>query len=112
MYSQVRMSLMSSAPDVPATSTATMSEPALGFSRPLEHRGRGIVLRVGAVTAFGAMMAALKYSTLHGVAPLEILFYRNLFSFPTILAWIVLGGRFATVKTKRPVAHATRSAIG
>jgi drug/metabolite transporter (DMT)-like permease len=81
-------------------------------SRPAEHRGRGIALRIGAVTAFAAMMAALKYGANHGVGPLEMFFYRNLFSFPTIVAWILFNGGFETVKTNRPAAHATRSAIG
>jgi drug/metabolite transporter (DMT)-like permease len=89
-----------------------MTEVALISSRPVEQRGRGIALRVGAVTAFAAMMAALKYCAVHGVGPMEILFYRNLFSFPTILAWILFGGGFAMVKTSRPAAHAMRSAMG
>lgn len=89
-----------------------MSDTAHTSSRPVEHRGRGIALRIGAVTAFAAMMAALKYCASHGVHPLEIVFYRNLFSFPTIVVWILFNGGFKTVKTSRPAAHATRSAIG
>jgi drug/metabolite transporter (DMT)-like permease len=81
-------------------------------SRPVEHRGRGIALRIGAVTAFGAMMAALKFGSLHGVGAVELIFYRNLFALPTILAWVMLSGGFATVRTSRPAAHATRAAIG
>jgi len=79
---------------------------------PVEHRRRGIALRVGGVSCFAAMMAALKYGTVHGVDPVEVLFYRNLFSLPTIVAWVVLGGGWATVRTQRPAAHATRSALG
>lgn len=81
-------------------------------NRPAEHRGRGIALRIGAVTVFAAMMAAMKYATQHGVDPVEILFYRNLFSLPTIIGWIVWTGGFAVVRTKRPGAHATRSFLG
>jgi drug/metabolite transporter (DMT)-like permease len=80
--------------------------------RPLEHRGRGIILRIGAVTTFAAMMAAIKYCTTHGAGTLEIIFYRNLFAFPTVVAWVLIGGGFATVKSSRPAAHAARSAIG
>lgn len=79
---------------------------------PVEHRARGIALRLGAVTAFGAMMAAMKYATENGVAPVEILFYRNLFSLPTIIAWIMWSGGFSVVRTQRPGAHATRSFLG
>lgn len=89
-----------------------MTSPAPTTSRPVEHRGRGIALRIGAVTAFGAMMAALKYSTTHGASPLDILFYRNLFSLPTVIIWIIMSGGFAVVRTNRPIAHGTRSVIG
>lgn len=79
---------------------------------PAEHRGRGIALRVGGVTCFATMMAALKYGTLHGVGPAEILFYRNFFSLPTIILWVIVGGGLSAVRTNRPGAHATRSALG
>ncbi len=82
------------------------------YSRPVEQRGRGIMLRIGAVTMFGGMMAALKYATVHGVSPVEILFYRNIFALPTIVTWILIAGGFAMVRTERPMAHVTRSAIG
>jgi len=79
---------------------------------PAENRGRGIALRVGAVTAFGAMMAALKYAMTHGVNAIELLFYRNLFALPTILAWVAAEGGLSAIRTNRPLAHLTRSAIG
>src|ERR1044072_5552685 len=81
-------------------------------SRPVEHRGRGIALRIGAVTAFGAMMAALKFASLHGAGAVELIFYRNAFALPTIFTWVMLSGGFASVRTTRPAAHATRAAIG
>ncbi len=80
--------------------------------RPTEQRGRGIALRIGGVSCFAAMMAALKYGTSHGVHPAEVLFYRNLFSLPTIVAWVMLSGGAAAVRTERPMAHATRSGLG
>lgn len=80
--------------------------------RPTEHRARGIGLRIGAVSTFAAMMAALKYATTHGAGPVEVLFYRNLFALPTILAWVMMDGGFAAVRTARPGAHITRSALG
>lgn len=90
-------------------------QPAAGATAgpiPVEHRGRGIALRIGGVSCFAAMMAALKYGTLHGVGPAEVLFYRNFFSLPTILLWVTLSGGVDAVRTKRPGAHATRSALG
>jgi drug/metabolite transporter (DMT)-like permease len=89
-----------------------VSNAVAGVSSPKEHRGRGILLRIGGVTAFASMMAAFKYSATHGVGPAEILFYRNFFSLPTIVAWVLLGGGFTSVRTKRPAAHATRSIVG
>lgn len=80
--------------------------------RPIEHRGRGIALRLCGISAFATMMAALKYATTHGVGAAEILFYRNIFSLPTIVAWVIMAGGFAAVKTKRPAAHAIRSGLG
>jgi len=78
----------------------------------VERRGLGIALRIGAMTLFAAMMAALKYGASHGVGAVELLFYRNLFAFPTILAWIFFSGGFAIVHSRRPQLHATRSALG
>ena len=92
--------------------TGTLGTKPAAALPPVEHRGRGIALRIGGVTCFATMMAALKYATLHGVGPAEILFYRNLFSLPTIILWVMVGGGFAAVRTKRPGAHATRSALG
>lgn len=78
----------------------------------VERRGLGIALRIGAMTLFAGMMAALKYGAAHGVSAIEMLFYRNLFAFPTVLAWIGFSGGFAIVATRRPEMHATRSALG
>ncbi|WP_097092515.1 DMT family transporter [Novosphingobium sp. Chol11] len=78
----------------------------------MENRARGIGLRVGAVSTFAAMMAALKYATVHGAGPVEVLFFRNLFALPTIIAWVAVSGGLAAVRTRRPSAHLTRSALG
>lgn len=86
--------------------------PATTAAAHVDHRARGIALRIGAVTAFGVMLAALKYGAEQKVSAAELIFYRNLFSFPTILAWVMLTTGFAGVKTSRPGAHATRAAIG
>ncbi len=82
------------------------------YGGPVQHIGQGIALRIGAVTMFGAMMAAFKYAATHGVSPVEILFYRNIFALPTIIIWVLMTGGFAIVRTQTPMAHVTRSAIG
>jgi drug/metabolite transporter (DMT)-like permease len=81
-------------------------------TRPVEDRARGIALRVGAVSTFATMMAVLKYASAHGTGSMEILFFRNLFALPTIVAWVLAGGGLAAVRIRRPGAHATRSALG
>jgi drug/metabolite transporter (DMT)-like permease len=77
-----------------------------------ERRLLGISLRMGAVLCFAIMAGALKLAANAGVSVAELIFYRNLFSFPVILTWLALGPGFAVVKTKRPGAHLTRAAIG
>lgn len=89
-----------------------MEQPQPSAPRPAEHRGRGIALRIGGLSLFAAMMAAFKYASLNGTNPAEILFYRNFFSFPTILLWVLVSGGFASVRTNRPGAHAARSGLG
>jgi drug/metabolite transporter (DMT)-like permease len=94
------------------TETGVHPGPRKSYGIPLQQHGRAVALRIGAVTMFGAMMAALKYATFHGVSPVEILFYRNIFALPTIIIWVLMSGGFAIVRTQRPMAHVTRSAIG
>ena len=77
-----------------------------------ERRLLGIALRMGAVLCFAIMAGALKLAAEAGVSTLELIFYRNLFSAPLILAWLALGPGFGKLRTKRPGAHLTRAAIG
>lgn len=76
------------------------------------HPARGILLRILAVACFACMAAATKLADARGVSLLEILFYRNAFSLPLLLGWAMLGPGLAAIRTKRPMAHVTRSAIG
>lgn len=71
-----------------------------------------MALRIAGVSMFATMMASLKLATTHGAGPVEILFYRNLFALPTIIGWVLARGGFACVRTRRPGAHVTRSALG
>ena len=71
-----------------------------------------MALRSCAVFCFAAMGAGIKLAALHGVGLVELIFWRNVFSFPVILGWVLLGPGLASLRTPRPRAHATRSAIG
>ena len=67
---------------------------------------------MGAVLCFAVMGASVKYGGDHHVSAFELLFYRNLISFPMILLWIWIGPGFRIVRTKRPGAHLIRATIG
>ena len=71
-----------------------------------------ILLRLGAVLCFAAMGACVKLAYDAGVSAPETLFYRFVFGFPPLLAWIAWSGSFGAWRTHRPLAHIARSALG
>lgn len=81
-------------------------------SRPDQNRLLGILLRVAAATSFAFMAAMIKLGYAHGVSTPELAFYRFLFGLPPLLAWIVWTGNYGAWRTERPLAHATRAALG
>ena len=80
-------------------------------SRPARHL-RGIILRSLSVLCFAVMIAAMKKTSEDGVVALEMVFYRSLFGLPIVLAWLIAGPGMGVIRTKRPLAHIFRSAIG
>ena len=82
-------------------------------SQPLkQNRLLGIGLRVGAATSFGFMAAMIKLGDQHGVSIPELAFYRFAFGLPPLLVWIAWTRNFGAWRTKRPLAHLSRGAIG
>ncbi|MBB3872796.1 MAG: DMT family transporter [Brevundimonas sp.] len=78
-----------------------------------EDIARGIALRIAAAGAFSVMSAVLKLASLDGVVAPEMLFYRAFFGLPVVLAWVLTQpGGLAGLTTRRPWAHAGRSALG
>ncbi len=77
-----------------------------------QNRLLGIGLRVGAATSFGFMAAAIKLGSEAGVSLPELAFYRFAFGLPPLLAWMALTGNFGAWRTKRPLAHLARAALG
>ena len=77
-----------------------------------QNRLLGIGLRVGAATSFGFMAAMIKLGSEAGVSVPEMAFYRFAFGLPPLLAWIAWTRDFGAWRTKRPLAHLARGAIG
>jgi drug/metabolite transporter (DMT)-like permease len=79
---------------------------------PPERRLQGILLRAASATAFAGMAALLKAASERGVSTPEMIFYRNGWALLIVGLWVTLGPGWAAVRTRRPVAHLTRSLIG
>lgn len=60
----------------------------------------------------GVMFALVKLAGNHGVHVAESLFWRQLAGLPVVILWLWWTGNLPSIKTKRPGAHALRSALG
>jgi drug/metabolite transporter (DMT)-like permease len=90
------------------------SRTALSTSHPYPpHRiGAGIALKLGAVIAMGAMAALVKLAADQGAHTLEIVFFRSLFAFIPIVAYILATRGLRVLRTSRPLGHLVRATIG
>lgn len=79
---------------------------------PPERPIFGMAMRLGSATLFAAMAMLLKLSSDRGISAAEMIFYRNGFALPVVIGWILIGPGFGAIRTRRPLAHLTRSAIG
>ncbi|WP_420140460.1 DMT family transporter [Sphingomonas sp.] len=79
---------------------------------PPERRLYGILLRGASATAFAGMAALLKAASERGVATPEMIFYRNGWALIVVVAWVALGPGWSSIRTRKPLAHLTRSGIG
>ena len=79
---------------------------------PPERRLLGIAMRASSATAFGGMSGLLKAASMHGVTTPEMIFYRNAWALLVVGGWISLGPGWSAVRTRAPLAHATRSTLG
>ncbi|MBC2777948.1 DMT family transporter [Parasphingopyxis marina] len=80
--------------------------------RPDQHATLGIALRVLAVFTLSLMMATVKIGHEYGIDNMEMIFWRFAFALPVTAIWIGLGGGFARIRTRRPMAHVWRAAVG
>lgn len=81
-------------------------------SVPAERRLLGIGLRACSATLFAVMAMLAKAASARGATLVEMIFYRNLWAIPVITVWIMLGPGWSAIRTRQPMAHVTRSAIG
>ncbi|QPQ55615.1 DMT family transporter [Allosphingosinicella flava] len=89
-----------------------MPSAASSSERPQQNRILGIGLRIGAATSFAFMAATIKLGYDAGVSTPELVFYRFAFGLPPLLGWIILSGNYGAWRTRRPLAHLARTAIG
>jgi len=74
---------------------------------------RGIALRCGSVLGYAAMSAFMKTAATYGdVTAIEMMFYRSVFGLPVVLLWLALGPGIGMIRTRRPLAHLSRSTLG
>ena len=79
---------------------------------PVQRVLLGIGLRVLAMACMACLSALVKWCGEKGIPVFEIIFFRNAFAFVPLGLYIWRTTGFEVLKTKRPVGHAVRSAIG
>ena len=92
---------------------AARSEPSAAAAHAVQQRnGLGIALRVAAMFCMAGLAALVKWCSGRGVPVLEIIFFRNAFAFVPVLLYVWRTSGFGVLKTRRPLGHLTRSAVG
>jgi len=72
----------------------------------------GVAARTAAVGCMALVSAGAKYMAGTGTPLLQIIFCRNAFAFIPLLIFIRATVGFGALRTKRPLRHLTRSAVG
>jgi drug/metabolite transporter (DMT)-like permease len=86
---------------------------ATPIERPVaQSPALGILLRVLAMALMAVLAAIVKACAERGVPVLEIIFFRNAFAFIPVMLYIWRTSGFGVLRTRRPGAHLTRSAVG
>jgi drug/metabolite transporter (DMT)-like permease len=72
----------------------------------------GLALRALSVLLFSVLGAMVKIAGQRGANLAEILFFRQTFALPLVLAWIATGPGLRSIATRRIGAHVSRAALG
>jgi drug/metabolite transporter (DMT)-like permease len=72
----------------------------------------GVSLRIGAMACVAVLNALVKWCSERGVPLFEIVFFRNAFAFVPLVIYMSRVTGFGVLRTRRPLGHLTRSAIG
>ena len=94
------------------TVSSTVTSPGPSPGGRIERAALGIGLRVAAMACFACLSAIVKWTGERGVPTFEIIFFRNAFAFIPLGLYVWRTTGFSVLKTRRPVGHLTRSAIG
>jgi drug/metabolite transporter (DMT)-like permease len=78
----------------------------------VQHAGRGIAFRVGAMVCMAALSALVKWCGARGVPVMQIIFFRNAFAFIPLGLYIWRTSGFSVLYTSRPLGHLARATIG
>jgi drug/metabolite transporter (DMT)-like permease len=92
--------------------SVTMSSPDPAAAHGPTRALLGVALRVGAMACVATLSGLVKWCAAKGVPLFEIVFFRNAFAFIPLVIYMARSTGFSVVKTRRPMAHFTRSAIG
>ena len=96
------------AADAPQTAVVTSAADL----PPPQHNSLGIAYRVLAMACMASLSAIVKWTGEHGTPLFEIILFRNLFAFAPLLFYVWRTTGFSVLRTRRPLGHLTRSAIG
>jgi drug/metabolite transporter (DMT)-like permease len=72
----------------------------------------GVAYRVMAMACMACLSALVKWTGSRGIPVFEIIFFRNAFAFVPLGLYIWRTTGFEVLKTRRPVGHFVRSAVG
>ena len=82
-------------------------------AHPSHHRnGLGIAYRLSAMVCMAGLSAIVKWTGHRGAPVFEIIFFRNAFAFVPLGLYIWRTTGFEVLKTRRPLGHLHRSAVG
>ncbi len=69
-------------------------------------------VRIAAVAVLATLMALVKLASQHGVAFVEIMFWRQVITVPLLLGFVWMRGSLARLRTTRVVHHFRRAILG